>query len=921
MAERDVQSSDSLKVNITVQGGNVFAPILNKVQGAGNFTFTQNVAGANVSKSETRDVTAVITEYKESVVSMYTYTREYDSLAGEQVLLADRYVDPLIIQQHRIKEEREKEMRSIGNDFFNLKTYDINQSISASNLFSQEHGPNNNCPKAVILQGNSGSGKSVVIQKIMLDWAKGNLFEGIFDVVFHLRCAELNGISEKTSLVELLNWGEEMTPILKDKQKKILFLVDGFDELRCSLPGRPLRVSVEVQAEPGAILSSLLRGTMLKDAFLLVTTRSTSTEQLGKLLKCPQRFTEIMGFSEKGVEEYFLKFFKDTVLSKQVHEQVKTYNTLYTACFSPVMCWLICTSFKQKSNIGTKMTSTFKSTTSIFIDFVFILLEHHCQDLNQFEKFGLLKHLGQLAEDGMRKGEILFARQVVPEIILNRVGLPFLCTFTHKDGVHMKEMFSFLHLSFQEFFAALFYILQDKTEAETKIKQLLLSDSDQFQFSRMAHLFPVIQFLFGLSNKEVINSINEKHEVTREIGSLLVQWMQAFVKSNMVEFYSTFPLHCLHEVNDENVVRNVMKNWEAGTFGVEITLSSSQMSEYHVAAYCLQFCRHIRCLHLHANTVQTLKIMEATLAKCEKTKLTVEHVSDDDVDCLISAVGKVKGLQCLSLYDGSLSDDSVQMIMSHLHEHRSVDDVDLPVKAINHNNTEILMDFLRGKMQPIQLSLNAATSRNKEESLCSHFTINNYNLYKIKFEHKDVDSSVKCILALRYLALDFNSVISNSDLTNLLTISDKLKESDNPKFEEHVDALLSFLRSKPDLTTVMLGAKNLNLNSSAKILTFLQDRTYIETRFEVHHLQCINEENICSLLLSTASLFFANSDMLLLEVHSSSFQDSHETESNPELLQLSLMFPPIKAATVNWVDLFQLITQMMKSKQRQGCTE
>lgn len=340
---------------------------------------------------------------------------------------------------------------------------------------------------------------------------------------------------------------------------------------------------------------------------MLVTTRSTSTEKLEKLLKCPQRFTKIMGFSEKGVQEYFQKFFEDMDLSKQGHEQVKSQETLYTACFNPVMCWLICYVFKQKHNMGTRITSELKSTTSVFIDFVFILLEHHCQDLSQSEKFILLKNLAQLANDGMLKGKILFERHFVPEVTVNVVGLPFLCSFHHRDGTCMKEMYSFAHLSFQEFFAALFYILLDKTEVKTNIKQLLSSVLDQHQRFQNYHLLPVIQFLFGLSNKNATDFINEKHVASREIGFLLEKWMRTFVKNDHMAYLNSFTLQCLYEVNNKNVVMNVMKIWERGRAGIEISLG--QMTGYHAAAYCLQFCRHIRHLDLHASTIQTLKMM------------------------------------------------------------------------------------------------------------------------------------------------------------------------------------------------------------------------------------------------------------------------------------------------------------------------
>lgn len=538
---------------------------------------------------------------------MYTYTREYTSRPGEQVLLEDRFVDPLIIQRHQEKKERENEMRSKGNDFFNLRPYDT--KIGIDNLFSQAHGSTNACPKAIILQGNSGNGKSFIAQKIILDWAKGDLFAGIFDAVFHLQCSELNCISGDISLVELLNCSEDMTQILKDKEKRVLFLIDGFDELRFSLPTKALPVRVDIQAKPGAVLSSLLKGFMLKESFLLVTTRSTSSEELGKLLKCPQCFTEIMGFSEKGVQEYFQKFFEDQDLSTQVHEQVKMHEALYTACFSPVMCWIICNIFKQKHDMGRELTSGLKSTTAIFIDFVLTMLEHHCQDLNQSQQFILLKNLGQLAEEGMLKGKILFEKQLVPEVIINMVGLPFLCTFHQREGTHVKEMFSFMHLSFQEFFTALFFVSLDKTASEPKVQQLLS------MYHGNSHLSPVIQFLFGLSNKKVTKLIHKRHPhiVIRGIGSLLEKWMYRLVKMN--SNFSSFILPCLYEFKDEKVAINVMKIWETKTAGVNLFLT--QMTEYHAAVYCLHFCRHISSLHLSNCTMQTLKMMEKVLSKCD----------------------------------------------------------------------------------------------------------------------------------------------------------------------------------------------------------------------------------------------------------------------------------------------------------------
>ncbi|XP_036417449.1 NACHT, LRR and PYD domains-containing protein 1 homolog [Colossoma macropomum] len=429
-----------------------------------------------MEKDSDYNITSVIAEYKTSLVAEHERIREYTSRPGEHVLLADRYVDPLIIQRHRKKKEKEKEIRSRGEDFHHARTHHTDHHITVDKLFSQEDSPNSVRPKAVILQGNSGNGKSFTAQKILYDWANGNLFAGIFDIVFHLRCSDLNDIARDVNLVELLNCSEEMAQILKKTPERVLFLLDGFDELRLSLPKKPLPVKADIKAEPGAVLSSLLRGFILKESFLLVTTRSIAAEKLGKLLKFPQRFTEIMGFSENGIQQYFQKFFEHDERSRQVYEEVKANGTLYSVCSSPVMCWLVCSVFKEKSKTSKKMTRGFRGTTSIFIDFVFILLEHHCQGLTESQQHDLLKDLGQLAHEGILEGRVLFQRNKVPETILNvldSTNIPFLCTFHCKDRINMKEMFSFMHLSFQEFFAALLYTFLDETEAKTEIEKLL----------------------------------------------------------------------------------------------------------------------------------------------------------------------------------------------------------------------------------------------------------------------------------------------------------------------------------------------------------------------------------------------------------------------------------------------------------------
>uniref|UniRef100_A0A671MJZ7 NACHT domain-containing protein n=1 Tax=Sinocyclocheilus anshuiensis TaxID=1608454 RepID=A0A671MJZ7_9TELE len=534
------------------------------------------------------------TEYKKSLLSEYAYITEFTSRAGEQVLLNDRYTDPLIIQKHREKKERETEM-------------------------------------PVILQGDSGSGKSVTAQKIVLDWASGELYAGFFDVVFHLRCKELNGLSGEMSLLDLLDCSltpNEIGQILKDIPQRILFIIDGFDELMLSGTKESLPPKPDIISHSQAIVCSLLKGRMMRESFLLVTTRSTAVDKLENVLKKPQCFVEIMGFSEKGVSEYFRKFFEDEEFSSQVYEQVKIHEMLYTACFIPVISWIICTIYKRKGKDG------LTTTTSIFVDFVLTLLKHH-SSLNQHDELNLLKDLGQLAESGTTKRQVLFSRNNLPKAISDLSNIPFLCTFHQQERIYLKEMFGFLHLSFQEFFTALFYMLTVKAEAKIKVKELLESAGNG---RRNEHLLPVIRFLFGLSNKKVNRLIPGEHpkSTSTVIRAQLEKWISKVIEKNIMDrFYmSDFILHCLYELQDREILKKVMKLWERSGINIHWSLKGV---DCQVVMYCLQYSSRIMSMEVKSNA-KDLKMLHPVLCRCTTLSLDFDSISDADVDLLVQKI-------------------------------------------------------------------------------------------------------------------------------------------------------------------------------------------------------------------------------------------------------------------------------------------
>ncbi|XP_056098390.1 NACHT, LRR and PYD domains-containing protein 1 homolog isoform X2 [Rhinichthys klamathensis goyatoka] len=579
------------------------------------------------------EISPVIHKYMKRICSEYQYVTEYNSLPGEHVLLSERFTQPLILRKHRDRKEREEEIRSSGESFQQvLSSRSSGDSVHLNSLFDpDDHGIS---PSSVILQGNSGNGKSFTVQKIMMDWASGVLYKGRFDIVFHLKCKEINRIPGEKSLVEILSCScsltsHEISQILQQSPEKVLVVIDGFDELKLpqDINDTSAHTDLLQKAPPVDTLCALLRGRILPESFLLVSSRSTATDTLSKdLLKGPQRFSEIVGFSEKGVEEYFQKFFQNEEHYRDAYTYVKANETLITACSIPVVCWIICTTIQERFKYGANKTSGLETTTSIYVDFVCTLLQHHCQGLSQSVPT-LLRSLGELAERGMQEQQVLLDEKSVNETISDPAGNPFLCKFLFKRRIRQGTMFSFMHLSFQEFFCALYYVLLDEEES---LGKLLMDSSSKPRFAA------VVQFVFGLLNKDVRSTLKEHGLFIRpKTQAHLKQWILEKVKDFFWSSVAVFiVLHCLYELHEEDFVKEVMGSWE------RIDLHGPFLSRADVCAllYCCQCCQRIEGISSLYLTSEYLSMILPELHKFKDASLAIDCPSDSDLGELIYAL-------------------------------------------------------------------------------------------------------------------------------------------------------------------------------------------------------------------------------------------------------------------------------------------
>ncbi|CAM4607662.1 unnamed protein product [Leuciscus chuanchicus] len=598
-------------------------------------------------KTHSSEISPVIHKYMKQICSEYQHVTEYNSLPGEYVLLSERFTQPLILQKHRDRIEREEEIRSSGERLQQvLSSRSSGDSVHLSSLFDpDDHG---NSPSSVILQGNSGNGKSFTVQKIMMDWASGDFYKGRFDIVFHLKCKEINLIPGEKSLVEILSCScslssHEISQILQQSPEKVLVVIDGFDELKLTQDINDTSAHTDLlqKAPPVDTLCALLRGRILPESFLLVSSRSTATDTLSNLLKGPQRFSEIVGFSEKGVEEYFQKFFQNEKLFREAYTYVKANETLITACSIPVVCWIICTTIQERFTSGADATSGLETTTSIYVDFVCTLLEHHCQGLSQSVPT-LLRSLGQLAERGMQEQQVLLDEKSVNETISDPAGNPFLCKFLFKRRIRQETMFSFMHLSFQEFFTALYYVLLDEEESQRKLTRSLLMDS----FSK-PQFAAVVQFAFGLLNKDVRLTLKKYGLfICPKTQAHLKEWILEKVKGCFLSSEAVFfVLHCLYELHEEDFVKEAMESWKRINPDGEFL----RRTDFCALLYCSQCCQRIEEISELRLTSEDFSMILPELHKFKEASLIMMDPSVSDLSELIYALtrGQTLSSQCV----------------------------------------------------------------------------------------------------------------------------------------------------------------------------------------------------------------------------------------------------------------------------------
>ncbi|KAI4903206.1 hypothetical protein NFI96_026590 [Prochilodus magdalenae] len=503
----------------------------------------------------------------------------------------------LFITEGELKQVNdEHEVLKIDQAFRMQKSQDM--PINCNHIFKLPWKHEEN--KVVLTKGIAGIGKTVSVQKFILDWVEGGANQDIH-CIFFLPFREMNLVKPgEYSLHQLLL---EFHPELEDLKEtmyedfKLAFIFDGLDESRLPLDFECSNVrSIKKKATVDVLITNLIKGNLLPSALIWITSRPTAANQVPS--QYVSLFTEVRGFTDRQKEEYFRKRIPDETEASKIISHIKTSRSLYIMCHIPVFCWITATVLQAMlvENQGEDIPTTL---TEMYIHFLLIQMNMKNQKYDQrverdLKKLlesnrGVILKLAKLAFDQLKRENIMFYEEDLTECGIDVQGdseYTGMCTeiFKQESVLHEKKVYCFIHLSVQEFLAALHvfycYLNKDRDQLEfllegpppdgftfivdspknVSLYYLLIKAVDKAWRSQKGYLDLFLRFLLGItleSNQKLLRGLLTQTEDSQETVKKTVRYITKIQRKEISAEASINLLFCLLELKDRTLFKQI----------------------------------------------------------------------------------------------------------------------------------------------------------------------------------------------------------------------------------------------------------------------------------------------------------------------------------------------------------------------------
>ncbi|XP_055085684.1 protein NLRC3-like isoform X1 [Periophthalmus magnuspinnatus] len=615
--------------------------------------------------------------------------------AGNPTLLNQIYTELYITEGGSSEVNQEHEVRHM--ETASRKPDSAETPITCEDMFkgpAHTHGP----IRTVLTKGVAGIGKTVLTQKFSLDWAEGKANQDI-QLLFPFTFRALNVLKERSfSLVTLVHhfFSQTQTELCSFEHLQVLFIFDGLDECRLPLDFTKTKALTDPTESTSlhVLLVNLIRGSLLPSARLWITTRPAAANQIPA--ECISMVTEVRGFTDPQKEQYFRKRLKDN--ADTIISHIKTSRSLHIMCYMPMFCWIAATVLEHvlKSRERGELP---KTLTQMYIHF--LVVQAKVKNIKykegsetdphwSSETRKMVESLGKLAFEQLQKGNLIFYECDLSECGLDAAAASvysgvFTQVFREEPGLYQDKVYCFIHLSVQEFLAALHVyqtfintginLLVEKKSVISFLKNVINSDPlkfyqtavDQALQSPNGHLDLFLRFLLGLSlstNQSLLQGLLKQTANRSQTNQKTAEYIKKKLSEDVSAERSINLLHCLNELNDRSLVEHIQQYLRSGR------LSEDELSpaDWSALAFILlsseEDLEQFELKKYFASEEALLRLLPVVKAS-NKALLSGCNLSERSCEALASVLSS-SSLTHLDLSNNDLQDSGVELLCSGL---------------------------------------------------------------------------------------------------------------------------------------------------------------------------------------------------------------------------------------------------------------